>query len=135
VTLVLTPQPTPITLSVGTGSVTLTWVRERVLYARLSGELSLRLGMAQAARLEEITRDCTGIHYFADGAALTHYDPRVRDLFATLIRSRPGRFASITLLACDLGVKNTAEPLVDSSHGLLRIRTQPAQFERELFAA
>jgi hypothetical protein len=132
VTLLLAAQPPPITLSVGTGSVTLTWLGARVLYARLCGDFSLPLGRAQAARLGELTEHCTAIHYFADGSALEHYDLGVRNLFARFISARRATFASITLLACSRNVQRRVEPLVAATGGLVRLYTRPAEFERAL---
>ncbi|HEY3497088.1 MAG TPA: hypothetical protein VGK73_20460 [Polyangiaceae bacterium] len=111
-TLVFPAQPIPSTLSVGTGSVTVAWVGERVLYARLCGDFSVRLGAAQIERLAEVTKGCTDIHYFADGAALTRYDPVVRDMFAAFVRSRADVISSVTLLARDETVRRVARPLV-----------------------
>ena len=52
------------------GSIVVGWVGPDVLYAKLRGGLSMRLGATFAAKLLELVDGKTGIRYFGDTSEL-----------------------------------------------------------------
>jgi hypothetical protein len=123
----------PLGVAGKAGSIRLGWVTERVLYARLRGEMSPELGALHGAKLHGMTALSSCIRYFVDASALTAYDARVRDAFASFVLARPYLFSSITILITNNEILRTAEPLVDLFGDILFVTTERMSFERRLF--
>jgi hypothetical protein len=81
------------------GSIIFGWVGPNVLYARLSGGLSMRLGASFAAKLLELVDGKTGIRYFGDTSELEHYDLLARSALLRVLLAKRRSFESFTMLS------------------------------------
>ena len=80
------------------GSIVVGWVAPDVLYAKLSGGLSGRLGSAFAAKLRALVDGKTSIRYFIDSSALKHYDLLARSALIRVLLAKRRAFESFTML-------------------------------------
>jgi hypothetical protein len=81
------------------GSIVIGWVGTDVLYAKLSGGLSGRLGSTFAAKLQELVDGKTGIRYFGDTSELEHYDLLARSALLRVLLAKRRSFESFTMLS------------------------------------
>jgi hypothetical protein len=81
------------------GSIAVGWVAPDVLYAKLGGGLSGRLGSAFATKLKALADGKTSIRLFIDSSGLRHYDLLARSAVIRVLLAKRRAFESFTMLA------------------------------------
>lgn len=117
------------------GSVIIGWLADDVFYARFSKGLSADLGAAFATHLQEQISGKSGVRYFHDCGALTHYDLMARSAFARAVLANRRAFESLLILTWAEGVGNTARAFARTLGDPVELLDDTNEFERRLYQA
>jgi hypothetical protein len=123
------------TLTAPEGSITVGWVGEGVLYARFQGDLYSSLGVAYAARLEQLLGDAKQVRSFVDASALKTYDLLARSAIVRVLLAHRSRFVSISLLNWDDASRQSAATPLTGLGDLLDVSRDPVEFHGRLLRA
>jgi hypothetical protein len=117
------------------GSVTIGWVGDAVLYCRYTGALTAELGARHAQRLQALIGAVESVRYFADASRLQQYDLLARSAFVRLVLANRRKFKSIVLLTWSAGISPVTEGVSQAMGGGTEILTDASAFEAKLLAA
>jgi hypothetical protein len=123
------------TLTAPEGSISVGWVGDDVLYARFQGELYSSLGVAYAARLEQLVGERKQVRYFVDGSALKTYDLLARSAIVRVLLAHRSQFASILLLNWRDASRQLAATPLTGLGDLLEVTHDPVDFHGQLLRA
>ena len=96
------------------GAISFGLVEAGVYFARFTGKLSERLGMAHLNDLQQALEASPTIAYFADSSDLTSYDLLARSAFVRLLLSNRKRFSEVVILNWAGGASSTGQALAAS---------------------
>jgi len=114
------------------GFVTTGWAGDAVVHVRVEGGMSAELGARHAAFMQKLVASATGVHYFADVSALTHYDLLARSAFVRMALANRRCFASFTFLAWAAGVGQMARSFAAAIGDNVELCVEASEFERRL---
>jgi hypothetical protein len=114
------------------GAIHVGWVAPGVLFARLTGGLSAKLGAEFAAHLARLAESVPSLAYYSDASALTRYDLLARSAFVRVVMSQRKKFAEIVLLTWADGVSSTTKAFTAVIGEPITILTHAAAFESRL---
>lgn len=114
------------------GSVTLGFIRDGVLYARLAGALSAELGTAHARCFESLVSGIPRLRYYADASRVTSYDLLARSALVRVLLAHRRRFTSVVVLTWAEGTSSVTRTLAETFGENMHVSTERAEFDSML---
>lgn len=126
-------QPSLETLCRAEGQVILGWAAPGILFASFAGRLSDELGSAYAERLLQLLDGRRGVQYFLDASGLDSFELQGRTMAMRALVAGVESLASVLVLNWAGGESATAQKLLQTVAGVLRVTQSRAVFEAALF--
>jgi hypothetical protein len=114
------------------GSVSVAWVADGVLYARLENKISAAVGERYAARLVMMIRQTESVKYFCDSRKLVNYDILARSAIVRAVLANRRRFASILVLTWAGGVGPVSRTFASAVGDSIEYVTEAGEFESRM---
>lgn len=114
------------------GRVDVGLIEPNVVYARIAGGLSERVGSLYVAYVERALDECSEVHLFVDSSRLTHYDLVARSAFQRVVLDNRERFRSLAILTWTEGVSAAATAFDRAVGEALSIVTDASEFAHKL---
>jgi hypothetical protein len=117
------------------GSIDMGWLGAAVLYTRMNGMLSMKVGGLYASGLDNYLRRAKGVRFFLDGSGLISADLLARSALIRVFCANRSTIASMVMLTGAENVGPIGKALAATLGEVAELMTDAEEFENRLIRA